>query len=72
MDATIDCFGRDKFNEYRDDMGGVGSFNRENRTIYVGHIHLGPDMEVCLNQSSRQVRMIPNSSVFIVFVAGRK
>ncbi|CAG8616003.1 3419_t:CDS:2 [Paraglomus occultum] len=45
VDATIDCFGRDKFNEYRDDMGGVGSFNRENRTIYVGHIHLGPDME---------------------------
>jgi hypothetical protein len=48
-DATLDCFGRDKFDEYRDDMGGVGSFNRENKTIYVGHIHLGPDMEVRLN-----------------------
>ncbi|CAG8773639.1 33449_t:CDS:2, partial [Gigaspora margarita] len=45
VDATIDVFGRDKFNEYRDDMGGVGSFNRENRTLYVGYIHINPDME---------------------------
>ncbi|CAG8525115.1 10886_t:CDS:2 [Dentiscutata heterogama] len=45
VDSTIDVFGRDKFNEYRDDMGGVGSFNRENRTLYVGYIHINPDME---------------------------
>ncbi|CAG8768906.1 16223_t:CDS:2, partial [Cetraspora pellucida] len=45
VDTTIDVFGRDKFNEYRDDMGGVGSFNRENRTLYVGYIHINPDME---------------------------
>ncbi|CAJ0751097.1 21946_t:CDS:10 [Entrophospora sp. SA101] len=45
IDSTIDAFGRDKFNEYRDDMGGVGSFNRENRTLYVGHVHVGSDME---------------------------
>ncbi|KAG9289191.1 hypothetical protein G9A89_022500 [Geosiphon pyriformis] len=45
VDSTIDSFGRDKFNEYREDMGGVGSFNRENRTLYVGHVSIGPDME---------------------------
>ncbi|KNZ72161.1 Pre-mRNA-splicing factor CWC2 [Termitomyces sp. J132] len=33
-----DCFARDKFADYRDDMGGVGSFNRQNRTLYVGRI----------------------------------
>lgn len=31
-DAALDCFGRDKFADYRDDMGGVGSFGRVNRT----------------------------------------
>ncbi|KAH3902123.1 related to Pre-mRNA-splicing factor CWC2 [Saccharomycodes ludwigii] len=31
-----DCFGRDKFSEYRDDMAGVGSFNKINKTLYIG------------------------------------
>ncbi|CCK67929.1 active spliceosome conformation promoter CWC2 KNAG_0A02400 [Huiozyma naganishii CBS 8797] len=33
-----DCFGREKFSQYRDDMGGVGSFNNANRTLYIGGI----------------------------------
>jgi hypothetical protein len=41
----VDCFGRDKFSDYRDDMGGVGSFMRVNRTIYVGRIHVTDDIE---------------------------
>lgn len=36
---TVDCFGRDKFADYRDDMGGTGSFLRSNRTLYVGRIN---------------------------------
>ncbi|CAG8761745.1 17009_t:CDS:2 [Racocetra persica] len=52
VDTTIDVFGRDKFNEYRDDMGGVGSFNRENRTLYVGYIHINPDMEASRKKDS--------------------
>ncbi|OJJ48890.1 hypothetical protein ASPZODRAFT_149869 [Penicilliopsis zonata CBS 506.65] len=40
-----DCFGRDKFSDYRDDMGGVGSFTRQNRTLYVGRIHVTDDIE---------------------------
>lgn len=36
--GNADCFGRDKHSDYRDDMGGVGSFMRQNRTLYVGKI----------------------------------
>ena len=42
---NIDCFGRDKHSDYRDDMGGVGSFLRQNRTLYVGRIHVTDDIE---------------------------
>lgn len=42
---NVDCFGRDKFADYRDDMGGVGSFMRQNRTVYVGRIHVTDDIE---------------------------
>lgn len=41
----VDCFGRDKHADYRDDMGGVGSFMRQNRTIYVGRINVSDDIE---------------------------
>jgi Torus domain/RNA recognition motif. (a.k.a. RRM, RBD, or RNP domain) len=42
---NVDCFGRDKFSDYRDDMGGVGSFMRQNRTLYCGRIHVTDDIE---------------------------
>lgn len=42
---NVDSFGRDKFSDYRDDMGGVGSFMRQNRTIYIGRIHVTDDIE---------------------------
>eukprot|EP00842_Homolaphlyctis_polyrhiza_P005265 jgi/Hompol1/573/HPOL_002556-RA len=44
-ETTIDCFGRDKHRLDRDDMGGVGSFERLNTTLYVGHVSIGDDME---------------------------
>ena len=34
FNPNVDCFGRDKHSDYRDDMGGVGSFMRQNRTLY--------------------------------------
>lgn len=43
--SNVDCFGRDKFSDYRDDMGGVGSFMRVNRTLYVGRISVTDDIE---------------------------
>ena len=45
FNPNVDSFGRDKFSDYRDDMGGVGSFMRQNRTIYVGRIHVSDDIE---------------------------
>ncbi|GAB0133795.1 Pre-mRNA-splicing factor [Epichloe bromicola] len=45
FNPNVDCFGREKFSDYRDDMGGVGSFMRQNRTIYVGRIHVSEDIE---------------------------
>lgn len=45
FNPNVDCFGRDKYSDYRDDMGGVGSFMRQNRTIYVGRIHVSDDIE---------------------------
>ncbi|EJU04950.1 hypothetical protein DACRYDRAFT_104844 [Dacryopinax primogenitus] len=45
-DPSLDCFARNKFADYRDDMGGVGSFNRQNRTLYIGRIkETGPGTE---------------------------
>lgn len=41
----VDCFGRDRFADYRDDMGGVGSFLRQTRTIYVGRINPTTNVE---------------------------
>ncbi|ESX00164.1 hypothetical protein KL918_004953 [Ogataea parapolymorpha] len=32
---TVDCFGRERFADYRDDMTGVGSFNKVNKTLFV-------------------------------------
>ncbi|KAF1942082.1 RNA binding protein [Clathrospora elynae] len=43
--SNIDCFGRDKHADYRDDMGGVGTFQRQNRTLYIGRIHPTDDIE---------------------------
>ncbi|KDE07358.1 hypothetical protein MVLG_02400 [Microbotryum lychnidis-dioicae p1A1 Lamole] len=37
-DASLDVFGREKHSDYRDDMGGVGSFTRMNRTLYIGRL----------------------------------
>ncbi|KAI1736221.1 RNA recognition domain-containing protein [Xylaria scruposa] len=45
FNPNVDCFGRDKHSDYRDDMGGTGSFMRTNRTIYVGRIHVTDDIE---------------------------
>ncbi|RPA83853.1 hypothetical protein BJ508DRAFT_360188 [Ascobolus immersus RN42] len=45
FNPNVDCFGRDKHADYRDDMGGVGSFLRQNRTLYIGRIHVSDDIE---------------------------
>lgn len=48
---TQDCFGRDKTANYRDDMDGVGSFNKKNCTLYVGGFHMRPNIENLLKKN---------------------
>ncbi|KAF8947781.1 Pre-mRNA-splicing factor [Haplosporangium gracile] len=38
-DTGKDVFGRERFDEHRDDRGGVGSMRSDSRTLYVGRIH---------------------------------
>lgn len=48
---TVDCFGREKFSEYRDDMSGVGSFHSVNKTLYVGGVLSNkPDVQDLLSR----------------------
>ncbi|KAJ3179699.1 Pre-mRNA-splicing factor [Gaertneriomyces sp. JEL0708] len=39
---STDIFGRERHSQDRDDMGGVGSFERDNRTLYVGNVKAEP------------------------------
>lgn len=48
---NIDCFGRDKHADYRDDMGGTGSFLRQNHTLYVGQITTTDDIEEAVSSA---------------------
>ncbi|ANQ08675.1 Uncharacterized protein PCOAH_00030140 [Plasmodium coatneyi] len=40
FEQTIDIFGREKFSTFKEDMGGVGNFNSECRTLFIGSIHI--------------------------------
>jgi hypothetical protein len=73
--SNVDCFGRDKFSDYRDDMGGVGSFMRVNRTLYVGRIHTSDDIEEVVARHFQEwgqierVRVLPARGVaFVTYV----
>ncbi|KAK5017354.1 Pre-mRNA-splicing factor [Cryomyces antarcticus] len=70
--SNVDCFGRDKFSDYRDDMGGVGSFMRVNRTLYVGRIHVTDDIEEVVARHFQEwgqverIRVLPTRGVAFV------
>jgi hypothetical protein len=70
--SNVDCFGRDKFSDYRDDMGGVGSFMRVNRTLYVGRIHVSDDIEEVVARHFQEwgqverIRVLPSRGVAFV------
>jgi len=73
--SNVDCFGRDKFSDYRDDMGGVGSFMRVNRTLYVGRIHVTDDIEEVVARHFQEwgqverIRVLPSRGVaFVTYV----
>eukprot|EP00281_Chroomonas_sp_CCMP1168_P017300 CAMPEP_0206212286 /NCGR_PEP_ID=MMETSP0047_2-20121206/475_1 /ASSEMBLY_ACC=CAM_ASM_000192 /TAXON_ID=195065 /ORGANISM="Chroomonas mesostigmatica_cf, Strain CCMP1168" /LENGTH=290 /DNA_ID=CAMNT_0053634293 /DNA_START=15 /DNA_END=884 /DNA_ORIENTATION=+ len=75
-----DCFGRDRHTTDRDDMRGTGSFNRENKTLYVGGVKMlrGPEAthKALLTQFSEwgrvdQLRLIPSKAIAFVTYAHR-
>ncbi|KAH3761697.1 pre-mRNA-splicing factor cwc2 [Pelomyxa schiedti] len=50
---TQDVFGRERYKTDRDDMGGVGNFSKENRTLYLGGLKTEvpvPEMETSLRK----------------------
>jgi hypothetical protein len=63
FNPNVDCFGRDKFADYRDDMGGVGSFMRQNRTLYVGRIHVTDDIEEIVSRHFQEWGQIDRTRV---------
>lgn len=66
FNPNVDCFGRDKHSDYRDDMGGVGSFMRQNRTVYVGRIHVSDDIEEIVARHFAEWGQIERSMVAIL------
>ncbi|KAJ3109105.1 Pre-mRNA-splicing factor [Phlyctochytrium bullatum] len=47
---TQDVFGRERFRDEREDMGGVGSFEKDNRTLYIGHLGTTGSMEATVKR----------------------
>ena len=50
VDSGMDVFGRERFNDHRDDRGGVGSMQSDSRTLYIGRIHQDPKMEAAIER----------------------
>jgi hypothetical protein len=68
FNPNTDCFGRDKHADYRDDMGGVGSFMRQNRTLYVGRIHVSDDIEEVVARHFSEWGQIDRSKISFFFL----
>ena len=51
---TKDVFGRDRHSDDRDDMGGIGTFNRENTSLYVGGICAKNGSKVAMEEQARK------------------
>ncbi|KAI8884476.1 hypothetical protein K501DRAFT_217548 [Backusella circina FSU 941] len=72
VETTVDCFGRDKYTDFRQDMGGVGGFLIQNRTLYVGRIAVTDDIEAVVRRQFGQfgpmekVRILRNKGVAFV------
>ena len=78
-DQMVDIFGRERHAAHKDDMGGVGSFTKECRTLYLSEITLDRSQPDCVQILEAQiwklfhpwgpiesVRVIPNKSIAFV------
>ncbi|RKP26989.1 hypothetical protein SYNPS1DRAFT_10183, partial [Syncephalis pseudoplumigaleata] len=67
-----DCFGRDRWGTLRDDMGGTGSFMRENHTLYIGRIGRSDDLEGMVRRHMQEfgeierIKLLPSKGVAFV------
>jgi len=77
LDLAHDIFGRERHRTYREDMGGVGSFTRDNRTLYVSNIKRGGNMDEIVKRHFAEwgemeyVRVIWDKSIAFVKYALR-
>lgn len=78
-DQMVDIFGRERHAAHKDDMGGVGSFTKECRALYISEIQLDRSQPDCVHKLEAQiwklfhpwgpiesVRVIPNKSIAFV------
>ncbi|KAN0015027.1 hypothetical protein ACTFIU_001348 [Dictyostelium citrinum] len=74
LELTHDIFGRERHKTDREDMGGVGSFSRDNRTLYIGGIktNVSGSIEDMVRKNFEEwgrieyVRVIANRSISFV------
>jgi len=72
LDLAHDIFGRERFSTDREDMGGVGNFSRENRTVYIGCVKMTGDTEEIVKKHFEEwgpieyVRVIHTKSIAFV------
>ncbi|KAF9586342.1 Pre-mRNA-splicing factor [Lunasporangiospora selenospora] len=50
VDTGMDVFGRERFDDHRDDHGGVGSMRTGGTALYVGRIQPHPQMEATVEK----------------------
>ncbi|KAF9353331.1 Pre-mRNA-splicing factor [Mortierella sp. NVP85] len=50
VETGMDVFGRERFDEHRDDLGGVGSMRSNTKTLYVGRIQPSPNMRTIVEK----------------------
>lgn len=71
-DVAHDIFGRERHKTYRDDMGGVGSFMKENRTLHISGLQRGKVNEEVVTKHFAEwgqleyVRVIRDKSIAFV------
>lgn len=48
----------------RDDMGGIGSFERQNTTLYIGHVDINDNMESIVRRHFSEWGEIEHSNYY--------
>ncbi|KAL6945136.1 hypothetical protein ACO0QE_002582 [Hanseniaspora vineae] len=57
VSVVYDCFGREKHSDFRDDMSGVGSFQKQNKTLYVSGLQMGSGLPANMSSSAVEQRV---------------